>query len=177
MLLFRQMDHEDLEAVKSIDKLAFPNPWPENAFQYELEQNTNSRLWVGEFQDGEQSSIIALAVIWIILDEAHIGTIAIHPGYQNKGCGQQFLAYICKQLISENITRIFLEVRQSNAAAIHLYQKFDFTIDGERKHYYRDNNETAILMSAPIKNSDFYDQFLLDDQFTSDSTRKEIQKR
>jgi len=176
ILLFRQMDLEDLETVKSIDKLAFPNPWPENAFQYELEKNTNARLWVGEFQDGEKSTIVALAVIWIILDEAHIGTIAIHPAYQNRGCGQQFLAFICRQLISENITRIFLEVRKSNDVAIHLYQKFGFTIDGERKHYYRDNNETAILMSAAIKKSGFYDQFLLDYQLTFDSASKEIQE-
>ncbi|PKO07293.1 MAG: ribosomal-protein-alanine N-acetyltransferase [Chloroflexi bacterium HGW-Chloroflexi-3] len=177
MLLFRQMELEDLETVKSIDKLTFPNPWPENAFQYELEKNTNARLWVGEIQDGEKSTIVALAVIWIILDEAHIGTIAIHPEFQKRGLGQQFLAYICKQLISEKITKIFLEVRQSNSAAIHLYQKFGFTIDGERKHYYRDNNETAILMSVPIKKSEFYDQFLLDYQFTYDSARKELQER
>ena len=176
MLLFRQMELADLETVKSIDKLAFPNPWPENAFQYELEKNTNARLWVGEFQDGEKSTSVALAVIWIILDEAHIGTIAIHPGYQNRGFGRQFLAFICKKLISEKITQIFLEVRQSNSAAISLYQKFGFTIDGERKHYYRDNNETAILMSAPIRNSEFYDQFLLDCQFTYDNDSKEIQE-
>jgi ribosomal-protein-alanine N-acetyltransferase len=171
------MDLEDLEFVKAIDKLAFPNPWPENAFQYELEENTNARLWVGELHDDRKSTLIAFAVIWIILDEAHIGTIAIHPLYQKRGYGQQFLAFISKQLISEYITKIFLEVRQSNDAAIHLYEKFGFTIDGDRKHYYRDNNETAILMSAPIKNSDFYDQFLLDDQITSDSIRKEIQER
>jgi ribosomal-protein-alanine N-acetyltransferase len=170
------MELADLETVKSIDKISFPNPWPENAFQYELEKNSSARLWVGEFEDGEKSTIVAVAVIWIILDEAHIGTIAIHPGYQNRGFGRQYLAFICKQLISENITRIFLEVRQSNDAAIHLYQKFGFTIDGERKHYYRDNNETAILMSAPIINNDFYDQFLSDYQSTYDLAKKEIQE-
>ncbi|MBE0688088.1 MAG: ribosomal protein S18-alanine N-acetyltransferase, partial [Anaerolineaceae bacterium] len=139
MLLFRQMELEDLETVKFIDKLAFPNPWPENAFQYELEKNTNARLWVAELEDEGKSTIIALAVIWLILDEAHIGTYAIHPEYQQRGFGKQFLAFIGKQLISENITKIFLEVRQSNHTAIHLYQKFGFTIDGERKNYYRDN--------------------------------------
>lgn len=174
MLLFRQMEPEDLESVKSIDQLAFPNPWPENAFQYELEKNTNARLWVGELQDDNESNLIALAVIWIILDEAHIGTIAIHPGYQKRGFGQQFLAFICKQLIYENIMKIFLEVRQSNIRAIHLYQKFGFTIDGERKNYYRDNGETAILMSAPINSIDFYNQFLLDYQYASDDARKEM---
>ncbi len=174
MLLFRQMELEDLETVKSIDKLAFPNPWPENAFQYELEKNPNARLWVGELQDGVKSTLFALAVIWVILDEAHIGTFALHPEYQNRGFGQQFLAFICKQLISEKITKIFLEVRQSNRAAIYLYEKFGFIIDGERKHYYQDNNETAILMSAPINNIDFYDQFLLDYHFTLNGARKEI---
>jgi len=174
MLFFRQMELEDLETVKSIDKLAFPNPWPENAFQYELEKNTNARLWVGELKKVGKSTLVALAVIWIILDEAHIGTIAIHPEYQKRGLGQQFLAFICKQLISEKITKIFLEVRQSNRAAIYLYEKFGFIIDGERKHYYRDNNETAILMSAPINNIDFYDQFLLDYHFTLNGARKEI---
>lgn len=168
MLLFRQMELADLETVKSIDKIAFPNPWPENAFQYELEKNTNARLWVGEYQDGGKSIIVAIAVIWIILDEAHVGTFAIHPGYHKRGFGKQFLSFICKHLISENIMNIFLEVRQSNVAAIHLYQKFGFTIDGERKHYYSDNNETAILMSAPVKESNFYDQY------TSNDARKEI---
>jgi len=156
------MELEDLETVKSIDKLAFPNPWPENSFQYELEKNTNARLWVAELEDGDKFTIIAFAVIWLILDEAHIGTYAIHPEYQQRGFGKQFLAFIGKQLISENITKIFLEVRQSNHSAIHLYQKFGFTIDSERKNYYRDNGETAILMSAPIKDVNFYDQYLLD---------------
>lgn len=160
-LLFRQMKPKDLAIVKAIDKLAFPNPWPKNAFQYELEENTNARLWVGEIQDGDKLELIAFAVIWIILDEAHIGTFAILPQYQQKGFGQQFLALICKRLIDEKIIKIFLEVRASNVNALNLYHKFGFTIDGERKQYYRDNGETAILMSASIKENNFYERFLL----------------
>lgn len=160
-LLFRQMELEDLAIVKSIDKLAFPNPWPENAFIYELENNSNARLWVGELKDGDKLELIAFAVIWIILDEAHIGTIAILPQYQQRGFGQQFLAFICKQLIAEKIIKIFLEVRASNVNALNLYHKFGFTIDGERKHYYSDNGETAILMSASLEEKNFYEKFLL----------------
>jgi ribosomal-protein-alanine N-acetyltransferase len=168
------MDINDLNSVLSIDKLAFLNPWPVNAFQYELENNTNARLWVGEFQNNSEKQIIAMAVIWIILDEAHIGTLAIHPDFQKKGFGQQFLAFIFSQLISESIVRIFLEVRQSNSIAINLYRKFGFEIDGERKNYYRDNGETAILMSTPIKSSDFYKDFLFLKEVDDNLIRREI---
>lgn len=167
-LLFRQMEPKDLAIVTSIDKLAFSNPWPENAFHYELEKNINARLWVGEIQDGDKLELITYAVIWIILDEAHIGTIAILPQYQQRGFGQQFLALICKQLINEKITKIFLEVRASNINALNLYKKFGFTVDGERKHYYHDNDETAILMSSALDENIFYESFLLDHQFTYD---------
>ncbi|MDO9085529.1 MAG: ribosomal protein S18-alanine N-acetyltransferase [Anaerolineaceae bacterium] len=170
---YRQMEINDLNAVLTIDKLAFPNPWPVNAFQYELENNTNARLWIGELQNNSENQIIATAVIWIILDEAHIGTLAIHPDFHKKGIGQQFLSFILSQLISENITRIFLEVRQSNLIAINLYRKFGFDIDGERKKYYRDNGETAILMSAPIKSTDFYEDFLFLSESEDDLIRRE----
>jgi ribosomal-protein-alanine N-acetyltransferase len=171
---FRQMEINDLNAVLTIDKLAFPNPWPLNAFQYELENNKNARLWIGELQNNSENQPIAMAVIWIILDEAHIGTLAIHPDFQKKGIGQQFLAFIFTQLISENIMRIFLEVRQSNMAAINLYRKFGFDIDGERKNYYRDNGETAILMSAPFNSTDFYKGFIFLQKLEDDVTRREI---
>ncbi len=161
-LQFRQMNSKDLSIVKTIDQLAFPNPWPENAFQYELENNSDARLWVGEIQGGDNVEVIAFAVLWMILDEAHIGTIAIHPQYQQRGFGQQFLAFICLQLIAQKMTKIFLEVRKSNFFALNLYQKFGFTIDGERKHYYRDNGETAVLMSAIVNERNFYERFLLD---------------
>ena len=163
-LLFRQMELLDLDDVKSLDKLAFPNPWPDNAFRYEFEQNTNARLWVGELEQAEEKVIIAFAVIWIIVDEAHIGTFAVHPQFQQHGIGTKFLVYVFQQLINENINRIFLEVRKSNEAAIHLYQKFGFAIDGERKNYYRDNRETAILMSAPIFDEDYYINLIQENQ-------------
>ena len=155
------MEPADLESVKSLDKLAFSNPWPENAFKYEIENNKNARNWVGELNDGIDRTIIALAVVWIILDEAHIGTFAVHPDEQDKGVGHLLLATICKTLIEENITRIFLEVRKSNIKAIKLYKKFGFEVDGERKNYYRDNGETAILMSASINDIGFYQKLFL----------------
>lgn len=155
-LLIRKMVSEDLELVKSIDKLAFPNPWPENAYNYEFDQNPNARLWVVEVQQGLEKAVIGFTVVWVVIDEAHIGTIAIHPDYQNYGIGKKFLSFICLKLLNENIQKIFLEVRKSNHSAISLYKKFGFVIDGERKRYYRDNGESALLMSCSMKRREHY---------------------
>ncbi len=170
------MEPADLESVKSLDKLAFPNPWPENAFKYEIENNENARLWVGEIDNEGEKVIIALAVVWIILDEAHIGTFAVHPDEQSKGIGHLLLATICKTLIDEHITRIFLEVRESNIQAISLYKKFGFEVDGKRKNYYRDNGETAILMSAPINERNFYQKLFLKYNMNYQLDGREIKK-
>lgn len=160
-LFFRPMLSTDLNEIKKMDKLAFTNPWPENAFKYELENNPNARLWIVE--NSEQKDIIGYAVIWIVLDEAHLGTFAINPAFEGKGIGKKFLAMICSQLIFENIQHIFLEVRKSNFKAIRLYENLGFEIDGERKNYYHDNGETAILMSAKIKAIGFYEDIINDD--------------
>lgn len=155
-LSFRKMFSDDLETVKKLDKLAFSNPWPENAIKYELEQNSNARLWVSELGEPNQRLIVSFAIVWVILDEAHIGSIAILPEFQNLGIGQKFLAFISLQLLEENIKKIFLEVRKSNVTAIALYEKLGFTMDGERKRYYSDNGESALLMSSPMRNPEYY---------------------
>lgn len=157
-LIFRKMRSEDLDVVKSIDKIAFPNPWPENAIKYELEENSNARLWVAELVEGNEKKLVAFAVIWVILDEAHIGTIAVHPDFQGNSVARRLLAVICLNLIDENINRLFLEVRKSNVAAIKLYEKFGFEVDGERKKYYRDNGEAALLMSCFLKSKIYYEE-------------------
>lgn len=155
-LCIRKMQSKDLDIVKSIDKIAFPNPWPENAYNYEFDQNPNARLWVVEDQQGLEKIVIGFSVVWVVIDEAHIGTIAIQPDFQNRGIGKKFLSFICQELVDENINKIFLEVRQSNHSAIRLYERFGFVIDGERKHYYRDNGESALLMSCTLKRREYY---------------------
>lgn len=165
---------EDLETVKKLDKLAFSNPWPENSIKYELEQNTNARLWVSELGEFNQKIIISYAIVWVILDEAHIGTFAILPEYQNLGIGQKFLAFISMQLLDEDIKKIFLEVRKSNLAAIGLYEKLGFTMDGERKRYYSDNGETAILMSSHMRYPEFYKEIMDKSVDVSHQINKEV---
>jgi ribosomal-protein-alanine N-acetyltransferase len=144
------MTEEDIEQVVLIDEESFPNPWPKHSYHYEIKENTNSRAWVMEIDSGDKKEIVAMAVLWLVLDEVHIGTIAVHPNYRGFGLGKIFLSEMLERAFEEGVIKAFLEVRKSNEAAIHLYESLGFKIDGVRKGYYRDNREDALMMSCEI---------------------------
>jgi ribosomal-protein-alanine N-acetyltransferase len=147
--LIRRMRLEDVPAVHEIDVLSFSLPWPERSFRYEVTENPVSRGWVADM-DGR---IAAMLVLWFIIDEAHIATIAVHPDFRRQGIGEQILLTALRAAREEGARRAFLEVRAGNAAAQVMYRKFGFEVVGVRPKYYRDNNEDAFLMN--LENFDF----------------------
>jgi [ribosomal protein S18]-alanine N-acetyltransferase len=149
-LIFRPMILDDLPQVHEIDTVSFTLPWPERSFRFELTQNPNSHCWVMEIDEGGVVHIAAIIVIWTIMDEGHIGTIAVRPEDRGKKIGQKILAHALLSLSEDGINKFFLEVRRTNVSAQRLYQKFGFTLDGVRKRYYKDTNEDALLMSLML---------------------------
>jgi [ribosomal protein S18]-alanine N-acetyltransferase len=146
----RRMRLEDLEQVHAIDVLSFRLPWSERSFRYELTGNQASRLWVAEITDPSgQTVVVGQVAIWLIIDEAHIGTIAIHPDYRRQGIGRKLLAEALLSIEKEGAKQAFLEVRRSNESAQAMYQKFGFEVVGVRPRYYKDNNEDALLLTLP----------------------------
>ena len=91
-----------------------------------------------------------LLVGWLIVDEIHIATIAIHPDFRKQGIGKKLLSFSLQSARDEGAVSSFLEVRESNAAALEMYRKFGYVEDGRREGYYKDNCEDAILMSTPL---------------------------
>ena len=146
----RPMIMTDIHNVLEIDKSSFPNPWPVHSYEYEILKNENSRPWVAEVSNAGNKQICGMAVIWNIVGEAHIGTIAIHPDFRETGLGKILLTSILLSAIDEGLESGYLEVRESNVAAINLYKMIGFNFDGVRKKYYRDNQENAILMSIKL---------------------------
>jgi ribosomal-protein-alanine N-acetyltransferase len=142
-LVIRRMTLEDVPAVHEIDTLSFSLPWPERSFRFEMTENPVTRGWVAEV-DGH---IAAMLVLWFIVDEAHIATIATHPHYRRQGIGEQILLHALRAVCAEGARRAFLEVRAGNIAAQTMYKKYGCIVDGLRRKYYRDNDEDAILMS------------------------------
>lgn len=142
-LKIRRMTLADVPAVHEIDVLSFSLPWPERSFRFEAGENPAARPWVAEV-DGR---VAAMLVLWLIVDEAHIATIATHPDFRRRGIGERLLLHALAAAREEGATRAFLEVRAGNLAAQALYKKYGFVVDGLRPRYYKDNNEDAILMS------------------------------
>ena len=147
-LTIRKMTVEDVPAVVELDQKSFSLPWPERSFRFELTDNPASRCWVAEL-DGR---IVAMIVVWLIVDEAHVATVATHPDYRRQGIGRRLLAYALRQLIQDGARSSFLEVRVSNLAAQEMYRKFGYEVTGRRRRYYRDNDEDAILMNLDSLN-------------------------
>ena len=142
-LTIRNMTVEDVPAVVDLDQKSFSLPWPERSFRFEITDNPVSRCWVAEL-DGK---VVGMIVVWLIVDEAHVATLATHPEFRRQGIGQRLLSHALRDLIQEGARRSFLEVRESNLAAQEMYRKFGYEETGRRRRYYRDNDEDAILMN------------------------------
>jgi ribosomal-protein-alanine N-acetyltransferase len=145
-LVMRRMTMEDLPAVMEIDRLSFPTPWSERSFHYELNDNPAACLRVAEDR-GKAPGIVGFVGFWMLVDEAHISTLAVHPDLRGKGIGGVLLRDAIEQAIGSHASLVTLEVRQSNQTAIGLYRNHGFEIVGRRVRYYKDNQEDAILMT------------------------------
>jgi ribosomal-protein-alanine N-acetyltransferase len=142
-LTIRKMTLEDMPSIIDLDQKSFSLPWPERSFRFELTANSASRCWVAEL-DGK---IVGMIVVWLIVDEAHVATIATHPDFRRQGIGTKLLSHALRLMMEEGAVSSFLEVRESNFGAQEMYRKFGYEVSGRRPRYYKDNNEDAILMN------------------------------
>jgi len=141
-MLIRPMTAADLPAVIELDQLSFSQPWPPQSFEKEL-VNPTSRCWVAEM-DGRLAGAL---VIWRVLDEAHIATIATHPDFRRQGIGRALLKTGMDAAYAEGARIYHLEVRAGNEAAIKIYEAFGYEVVGRRPKYYKNNGEDALLMT------------------------------
>jgi ribosomal-protein-alanine N-acetyltransferase len=143
-LEIERMAQADIPAVLAIELLSFQSSWPANAFQNELRDNKLAHYFVGRL-DG---TIVAYGGIWVILEDSHVTTIAVHPDQRGKRLGEEMLVHLLDEAIERGASWITLEVRETNDVAQKLYRKYGFTVVSTRKGYYSDNNESALVMWA-----------------------------
>lgn len=151
----RPMRLEDIPQVQAIDKASFSMPWPESAYRYELSQSSNSLQWVAEGETGQGWRIVGMIVVWVVVDEAHIATIAVQPEARGQGIARQLMAAGLSGAILHGAEAATLEVRAGNLVAQRLYRRFHFEVVGNRPRYYRDNNEDALIMTAHGLDQDY----------------------
>ncbi|HLG74934.1 MAG TPA: ribosomal protein S18-alanine N-acetyltransferase [Ktedonobacteraceae bacterium] len=102
------------------------------------------------------NSIIGFAGLWLMVDEAHVTTIAMHPDYRRLGLGEYLLASLIDISYAIGAKWVTLEVRVSNYTAQNLYRKYGFREAGLRHRYYSDNQEDALIMWTDEINSPAY---------------------
>ena len=159
----RWMHVDDIEQVMPIENASFPAPWPASAYRYELTRNKLSSYLVLQNKEPpllRPGPILAYGGFWVILDEGHISTIAVHPDWRGRGLGEWMLVALIDAAILRGAEELTLEVRVSNHIAQGLYRKYAFAEVGRRKRYYHDNNEDALIMTTPrVSDRTFADQY------------------
>lgn len=141
-LIFKSMTLEHLNQVLEIEEVSYPAPWSYYAFAYELLQNNLAHYIVAL----SGNKVVGYCGMWLILDEAHITNVAVHPDSRQKSIGESLMLEMIRLALKNGSTRMTLEVRPTNTAARRLYEKLGFVENGRRKRYYTDNNEDAIIM-------------------------------
>ncbi len=141
-----------LPSVLRIESLSFTTSWPINAFANEIRDNKLAHYYVGRL-NGE---IVGYGGIWVILEDSHITTIAVHPDSRGLKLGEQMLQRLLDEAIAQGASWITLEVRESNDVAQKLYRKYGFTTVSTRRGYYSDNGENALVMWAGNLKGELY---------------------
>ena len=141
------MEERDIDAVTAVERVSFEHGWPLTAFRRELTSNKVARYVVLEAA-GERQGIIGFGGLWLQVDEAHVVTVAVHPEVRRSGYGLVVVRALLDVARDEGMDVATLKVRVSNDAARRLYRKCGFYEVGERKRYYTDNGEDAVIMTT-----------------------------
>jgi ribosomal-protein-alanine N-acetyltransferase len=170
------MSVQDIDAVMAIEYEAFSAPWSTRAYDYELRYNEIARYFVARPQNGiptpitpakpaflqrllarggnriaesPHAPLVGYGGFWLMVDDAHISTLATHRDWRQRGIGELLLLAMIDGAAESGMRAMTLEVRVSNVSAQALYRKYGFEVVGERKQYYSDNGEDALIMTTP----------------------------
>ncbi|MDE6384743.1 MAG: ribosomal protein S18-alanine N-acetyltransferase [Eubacterium sp.] len=134
----KELSTEYVKAVAEIESACFSNPWSETVLADEL-KNDCSHIYVA-VEDGRA---VGYAMLYVVCGEADIVRVAVLPEYRRRGIAEKLLL---KSFEINETDAVFLDVRESNSAAINLYKSLGFKDTGIRKNYYSNPTENAILM-------------------------------
>lgn len=142
MITIRAMQKQDVEAVESLEREIFSQPWSCQGFLDAL-QLENTIFLVAE----EDRKIAGYIGMYVSLDEGEITNVAVAPKRRQRGIGELLIREMKKEAANHAVSRIVLEVRVSNHSAIRLYERSGFVNLGIRKGFYEMPKEDAYIMS------------------------------
>lgn len=142
MFVLKELQEEDIDSIVEIEHLCFATPWSRQSFFSELHDNPIARYVVAHVE----GRVAAYGGAWVVLDEAQVTNIAVHPDFRRQGIANSVLRRLKDVCIEAGASVMLLEVRPSNKAAQALYWQHGFVPVGIRKNYYYDNGESALIM-------------------------------
>jgi ribosomal-protein-alanine N-acetyltransferase len=150
LYVIEPMTVDDIPEVMSLERIAFPNPWPREAFAQEIERHPLSHPTVARTTRVGTQGIAGYCVARTVFGRVHIRNIAVHPAHLGRGLGRYLLEQALLVGQRAGALKAVLEVRESNEAARQLYLSAGFHEVGRRKDYYSNPREDAILFEKGL---------------------------
>ena len=136
------MGEEHIGAIAALERECFSIPWSENSLLAEL--NRPGGVFLVACRGGEVLGYLGMNRV---LEEGYIDNVAVFPQYRRQGVASALLRELTAYGEREGMAFLTLEVRPSNQAALALYESHGFQKAGERKNFYRDPVENALLLT------------------------------
>ena len=143
-VVVRPMESRHVPAVTALEREIFPDPWSRDAFLHEITLGREGWCRVAEDEDAEE--VVGYLVSWFVVDEVHLGNLAVAPWARRRGVGGRLLDALLAEARRRRARLVTLEVRRSNVGAQALYRREGFTTVMVRKGYYQKNREDALVM-------------------------------
>ena len=140
-MIIEKMNATHVPQIAELEKLCFSDPWSEKSIETEL--SCRLSVWLVALE-GEQ--VVGYVGSQTVIDESDMMNIAVHPDFRRRGIAEALVAELEAALRQRGSRALTLEVRDSNAPAIALYEKLGFARVGLRKNYYRNPKEDALIL-------------------------------
>ncbi len=158
------MTAADVPAVVAIETEAFSTPWQADTFEALLDRDGLELLVLagavehpggaehagGAGSPGGAAEVLGYAVLWCVLDQGELANIAVRPELRGRGLGARLLDEVLAAARRRGVTKLYLEVRDSNETALRLYERFGFREVGRRRSYYQEPREDARVMALEL---------------------------
>ncbi|HPH02956.1 MAG TPA: ribosomal protein S18-alanine N-acetyltransferase [Spirochaetota bacterium] len=138
-LVIRPLAEADLPGVLALEEVSHPTPWSEGMFRSEMTQEISCFLVVHECTSGR---LVGYGGFWNMVGDGNITNVTVAPEFRRRGIGRRIVEELLERMRQQTMEYASLEVRDSNASAIHLYESCGFSLLGRRPGYYGDG-ETA----------------------------------
>ena len=144
-MIIENMTAAHVSQIAELEKLCFSDPWSEKSIETEL--SCRLSVWLVALE-GEQ--VVGYVGSQTVIDESDMMNIAVHPDFRRRGIAEALVAELEAALRQRGSRALTLEVRDSNAPAIALYEKLGFAQVGLRKNYYRNPKEDARILRKEL---------------------------